>query len=409
MRAMARVTLPRMTTDTMIPSRFRSAEKRGVRIGRVLKAVGGVRAVDDQLLEQIGRRFMHRDEVGAALVRAMRGAAGNDRVTMAQFEHALTHGVGDVEAAPPALVRFFETVETVPDWVDVDLLNRGARAYRRFGRTSADVLLQLSLLGGYRFGGPTDLLVLTGGLSGDTALRRLGETQKWAMAISEHDAMLRDGEGFRLTVHVRLMHAMVNHRFESGGRWDTATWGLPINQSDQAATLGLFNGALLLGVRALGVRVTRDDSAAVMHLWRYIGWLIGIDEDWLFETEREQHRFNYHVLLAQGDVTPAGAELANAIVDAQGSLNVTRFATVRRAYARARLLSMLRMFVGRSGLDDLELPVRTPWAVALVVPVNLVAHHLVGRTPWGERLLVRRGQRARRRIDRLYLGDDPRT
>jgi hypothetical protein len=393
-----------MTTEMTIPARFRSGEQRGARIGRVLKVVGGVREVDERLLDEIGRRFMYRDEVGAALVRAMRGPAGPDRVTMAQFEHALAHGVAAVDAAPPALMSFFKTVETVPDWVDIDLLNAGARAYRRFGRSSADVLLQLSLMGGYRFGGPTDLLVLTGGLSGDTTLRRLGETQRWAMAISEHDAMLRGGEGFRLTVHVRLMHAMVNHRFESSDRWDTATWGLPINQSDQAATLGLFNGALLLGVRALGVRVSRTDAAAVMHLWRYIGWLMGIDDDWLFETEREQHRFNYHVLLAEGDVTPAGAELANAIVDAQGSLHFERFARARRAYARARLLSMLRMFLGRSGLDDLGLPARVPWAAALVVPRNLVGHHVLGRTAWGERFLVRRGEKVRARIDRRHFG-----
>lgn len=396
-----------MTIDTVVgpPARFRAAEERGAKIGRILKAVGRVRVVDEQQMTLIGERFMEKDELGAELARAMR-SRGADKVTMAQFHQALAHGVESVKDAPPALRSFFGVVDVVPDWVDFDLVNEGARAYRRFGKSAADVLLQLSLLGGYRFGGPTDLLVATGGLTGDTTRRRLGETQKWGVAVSEHDAMRRGGEGFQLTVHVRLMHALVNHRFEGGGRWDSATWGLPINQSDQAATLGLFNGALLIGARSLGVRVTPEDSRAVMHLWKYVGWLIGVNDDWLFDTEREQHAFNYHVLLAQGHVTEAGPQLANGILDAQGTLHFKRFTAIRRAYTRARLLSMLRMFLGKEGMRDLDLPVRLPWASAGVIARNLVDHQLLGRSSWGDRRLHRKAAKSRETIMYRHFGPE---
>ena len=396
-----------MTIDTVIapPARFRAAEVRGAKIGRVLKAVGRVRTIDERQMALIGERFMERDEVGAALVRAMR-TTGRDKVTLGQFHHALQHGIDSVEDAPPALRDFFAVVDAVPDWVDFDLVNQGAEAYRRFGKSAADVLLQLSLLGGYRFGGPTDLLVATGGLTGDTTRRRLGETQKWGVAVSEHDAMRRDGEGFQLTVHVRLMHALVNHRFESGDRWDTKTWGLPINQSDQAATLGLFNGALLIGVKSLGVRVTAEDSRAVMHLWKYVGWLMGVNDDWLFDTEREQHAFNYHILLAQGHLTEAGPQLAHGILEAQDSLHFRRFPRLGRAYTRARLLSMLRLFLGKQGMRDLELPVRLPWAALGVLGRNLVQHQLLGRTSWGLRRLHKQAAKDRDTIMYRHFGPD---
>ncbi|AXT84963.1 DUF2236 domain-containing protein [Aeromicrobium sp. A1-2] len=394
-----------MTIDLQPPTRFRSGEERGAKIGRVLRVVGRVGAVDDDLLDQIGRRFMQRDEVGAALVQAMRAKDGNSP-TMRQFQQALAGGIDSVGGAPPALRDFFAVVDAVPDWVDFDLVNRGARAYRRYGKNAADVLLQLSLLGGYRFGGPSDLLIATGALAGNSTMRRLGETQKWGVAVSEHDSMRRGGEAFALTVHVRLMHAMVNHHFEAKDRWDTQTWGLPINRSDQAATLGLFNGALLLGVRALGVRVTRDDSRAVMHLWKYVGWLMGVDEDWLFDTEREQHRFSYHVLLAQADVTPAGAELARGILDAQSTLHFARLPRLGRAWTRARLLSMLRLFLGKQGMRDLGLPVRLPWAALGIVPLNVVRHHVLGRTAWGERSLHRSAASARDTVMFRYFGTD---
>ena len=240
--------------------------------------------------------------------------------------------------------------------------------------------------------GPTivDLLVETGGLTGATAMRRLGETQKWAVAVSRPGGMRRFGEGFRLTVHVRAMHALINDRFERNGRWDTARWGLPINQADQAATLGLFNSTLLLGMRGLGWVITPTESRAVMHLWKYVGWLMGVDEDWLFDTEREQNAFNYHVLRVQDGVTAAGAALSGALVD--GQLRVHRSAVAGR-FARERLLSMLRYFLGAPSIRDLELPVRPVWAVPPIAAVNLVKSGLVSRFRAGRRWLERAGDR----------------
>lgn len=209
--------------------------------------------------------------------------------------------------------------------------------------------------------------------------------------------MRRNGEGFKLTVHVRAMHALINHQFETNGRWDVERWGLPINQTDQAATLGLFNGTLLLGMRALGYFVTREESRAVMHLWKYVGWLMGIDEDWLFDTEREQHVFNYHVLLVQDDVTPAGAALSGALVEGQRTLDHGRFGDVRGRYERQRLLSMLRYFLGTQSLRELDLPVTSAWAVPPVLVKNVVASTVVARTRTGRRFLERAGDRAARR------------
>ncbi|MFJ6573391.1 oxygenase MpaB family protein [Streptomyces sp. NPDC091292] len=363
--------------------------------------------LDHALLDTIGKRLTARDEVGAALARALRitDTAHPDRVTMRQFRRALADGIGAVPDPPQPLRDFFAAVEQVPDWVDFDLVNEGGRAARRYGRNSADVLLQLALIGSYRFGGPPDLLVETGGLTGGSALRRLAETQQWAIAVSGHDALRRHGIGYRLTVHVRLMHALVNHQVEHGGRWDTGRWGLPVNQSDMAATLGLFSAVQLLGVRLLGVRVTHAESRAVMHLWKYVGLLLGVDEDWLCDGELRQHRLNYHQLISQSYGSPAGPPLARAIVEAQGALHFTHFAGARRVYARARLLSMLRYFLGRRGVRDLGLPVALPWAVPPLLAGNILRYHVLGRSEAGRAYLLRRGDRFTGRYRQQHFGE----
>ncbi|WP_435172411.1 oxygenase MpaB family protein [Gordonia hongkongensis] len=387
------------------PRRHRAAESRGRRIGRLLKVYNHLREPGDDELAELGRRLRTRDEPAAALVRAMRLPRDADgRVTMRQFERALA---GDMPSdAPDALRDFFALVEKTPDWVDPALCDRGAAVYRRFGQNANDVLLQLSLIGGYRFGGPADLLVATGGLTGNTVIRRLGETQTWAIAVGEPGGMARDGDGWRLTVHVRLMHALVNERYEHNGRWNIDQWGLPINQSDLAATLNLFSGALMMGVRALGVPVSRDDSRALMHLWKYVGWLIGVDDDWLFDSERDQHQLSYAVLLAQHDVTEAGAALTTAIVDAQSRLHYRLFPRLAARYTRARLLSMLQGFLGVRDMRDLGLRPAVPWAFGLAWVRNTVVYQVIARTPAGPRYLEWTGTRSRRRALFRHFGPD---
>lgn len=396
----ADATGPRATA-TRPPWRHRSAERRNRRLGRPVRVAGRVGHVDEALLDEIGAGFHRCDPLGADLAAAMRLPVGHpDRVTMRTFREALHGGV--TADAPPALRSLLEATSRPPAWLDRDLLARGQQIFHRFGRNAGDVLLQLSLIGGYRFGGPTELLVATGGLTGESTLRRLAETQHWTTSLTTPGGLEPGGEAWRLTLHVRAMHAIVNHTFTP--RWDVGRWGLPINASDQAATLGLFDGAVLLGVRALGVPVPRDDAHAVMHLWRYVGWLLGVEERWLVSDERERHRLNYHLLLAQGDQTDAGRQLAAALVEVQRDLHLGPPQRLRGTYARERLLSMLTVFLGVRSMRELELPLRPPWAHLLVIARNLYRY----RTARGRAGLDAWADRTRERELRRNFGGAPR-
>ena len=270
---------------------------------------------------------------------------------------------------------------------------------RRMGRTLRTVARVQEL-------DESDLLVATGGLTGEMTRRRLGETQRWAATLSRPGALRPHGEAWQLTLHVRVMHALVNDTFLRQGRWDVARWGLPINHTDQAATLGLFDGVALLGVRALGVPVSRADSRAVMHLWRYVGWLMGVHEDFLVERESERHRLNYHLLLAQADLTDAGPQLAQAIVDLQPHLFEGPGAGLRGRFERERLLSMLTVFLGSRSMRELGLPRRPPWAFASAIAQNAVRYRLLGRTASGADRLDRWGDRVIDDTMRRYFGPD---
>ncbi|AVZ39894.1 MULTISPECIES: oxygenase MpaB family protein [unclassified Dietzia] len=392
----------RDAVTTPYPTRHREAEDRSRRIGRALKHIARVDRVDEHLMDRLGRGYLEKDEPGARLARAMRLRSGEPgAVTRRQLDQALTSGTAGLpDDAPEALRDYLALLEDTPDWVDWDQISRGQRVYLRLGQNAADILLQLSLIGGYRFGGPTDLLVATGGLTGSTTLRRLAETSHWTMSLSIPDGLRPGGESWRLTGHVRAMHAVVNEAMEP--RWDTGRWGLPISQSDLAATLGLFDAVVLLGVRTLGVPISREDSDAVMHVWRYVGWLLGVDDDFLVDHERDRHRINYHILLAQAGLSEAGPQLTQALVAAQRERSRSGpLPGVQAWVAHERLLSMLTVLLGRDSMREFGLPVRPPWAHAYLVALNGLRY----RTPWGRARLDSWGEKVRDRERKQTFGD----
>ena len=71
------------TEGTAPPTRFRGDPERTRRLARPLFLFARDDSVDEALIHEIGRRMMERDEVGAALVRAMgRDREEPERVTM---------------------------------------------------------------------------------------------------------------------------------------------------------------------------------------------------------------------------------------------------------------------------------------------------------------------------------------
>lgn len=126
---------------------------------------------------------------------------------------------------------------------------------------------------------------------------------------------------------------------------------------------------------------------------------MGVDEEWLFDHEREQHHFNAHILLAQGRVTPNGALLARPLVDGlRDERTGGLLDRLRGRWARERILSLARPMLGRESLTDLGLPVRVGWLVPVEIVRNLLESGIVARTERGRRWLEARS-------DRRYVAD----
>merc|ERR1712226_399919 len=85
-------------------------------------------------------------------------------------------------------------------------------------------------------------------------------------------------------------HEMVAHADE-----------VPVNQHDLAITLATFGYVNLRSMRRLGIGFTHKDVDAFIHMWRYVGWVQGIQEELLPDSFADQQEFFLASLLMTGD------------------------------------------------------------------------------------------------------------
>ena len=184
-----------------------------------------------------------------------------------------------------AALRFArEDALNPPEWIDLDRVHRGQRLGRRYFSCLAVTLGNLSLIGGFGASKINRVLVRGSRLSKSSAgrgydpLPRLVETASWLL-----DA-LRSVEfgsrGFEETVKVRALHSMIrSHLLDMS--WDSDTLDYPINQEQMLSTLMGFSYNGVWGLRRMGIRVTAREAEDYIHLWAYIGHMLGIDADFL--------------------------------------------------------------------------------------------------------------------------------
>jgi hypothetical protein len=256
---------------------------------------------------------------------------------------------------PPGLGALRDSVNATPVWVDLPRVDRGGELLLRHGLLSGLVLAFKSLAVGYCSPAGNKPLAFSARLTGDVS-RRLGETAKFVEAVSLPRGMALGAGGLASTVKVRLMHARVRQGLRHSPRWDHSAWGLPINQYDMAGTILMFSLVLIDGLRQLGVRVSREEEENVLHLWRFVGHVMGVDHE-LLSASREEADVLWNVI--EGTQAPPDDDsrrLTHALIDSAKERGAPR------PYV-AFTSALCRHFLGPTLADALHLE-RSAWTIA---------------------------------------------
>ncbi len=281
----------------------------------------------------------------------------------ALVDRALREGIAAVPEAPGALVALFAQLDHVPYWVDFARCERGAGVFTGAGLLGGIVLGAGSLIGGYCSPTGNKPLVFSGRLRADVR-RRLAETSRFVEVVNAPGGMRRHAEGFRACAKVRLMHASVRRLLQRSPAWRAREWGVPINQADASGTLLLFSLAVIQGLDKLGYVTRADEREDFLHLWRYAGWVLGVDPELLFATEAEAVTLWDLLSSTQEPPDADSRALAVSLIEsgALGARDNEEREAIRKRIPAVYALS--RYLIGDWYADHLGYP-RSRWSAAL--------------------------------------------
>lgn len=181
---------------------------------------------------------------------------------------------------PQQIQRLVDQIITVPDWVDMNQILRGQEFYWKTFHSGGQVMMNHSLISDFVVSSIVRVLTCTGYLANPkSAYRRGAETAYMISRAMERGQLVPWGRGWSAVVAVRLMHAQARvHVNRISKRSNKPLLGVAINQQDLMFTLLLFSVTVIHGYDKLGVKYTLQQRDDYMATFRYIGYLIGVDD-----------------------------------------------------------------------------------------------------------------------------------
>ena len=247
-----------------------------------VKGHAKARIVNAELADSYVAHTMIGDPDADALVEAL--APFGQRESSRFINAAMT--MKDMSAlldAPPILMEFFEKAARPPEWVDLDAFEPGIRMFHRNSRLVLGAFVGGVLVEG--FSTSISKSFNTTGRLRDQGVRRLRQNNRHMLEIFMPHGLAIDGDGWRLSIRVRLVHAQVRHLLNNYDDWDTDAWGVPLSSAHMGYSITAFSARLLQHMKSLGAVYSDEERESFMAVWRYTGHLMGIPETILYREE----------------------------------------------------------------------------------------------------------------------------
>jgi hypothetical protein len=326
------------------------------------------------------------------------------RKLITMLQEACVHGLEKVPHAPPELVRLIQSMERFPAWLDIELIEQGARIERNGYAHRAPYVIRGGFIGTYMNKYSALPMALTGALSNKTAAHRVHETATFFTTTVMPGALDRFGAGFKAAAMVRLMHSMVRFNILHGKlRWEVRTHGIPIPQVDQLPAGMMSVYPLALEALRQGRTEFNAEERARAELARYRCFLLGLPEELLADTPQGvvDVLLTRHATLRSGfDETCAGLVRATMNADLSSDRSLIGRVDSWLEHGVAKVFFVKRILHGdREAAEKIGVPVAwTDYIAAVltgvVVTIKMAPYALAARVPglsgMADRALIRK-------------------
>ena len=236
--------------------------------------------------EKYAPLYFKADDLGDKVVQEFYAGKTYSEATK-EIENYIRKGLPSGSQVPTSLKKLIAFSEDLPAWINQKLLLSGAENCMRAGLNAFISLRDYTLLGGYDYAYLNKPLIFTGALK-KGAMKRLSETLDFWINATRANAMKIHGKGYEFAIKTRLIHSYARLKIkEHYTDWDYANLGEPLNLWDMTATSNGFSLVYLHGLHKLGFKFSAEEELGVFHLWKYIGYLLGIPPDILPDNKKE--------------------------------------------------------------------------------------------------------------------------
>lgn len=181
---------------------------------------------------------------------------------------------------PASVTAFIEDLESPPDWVNPDDFGPGIRAFHRDPSACLAAMLGGVLVEGFATSIARSFFI-TGRLR-DQGVRRLRQNNRHMIEILLPGGLATRGDGWKLSVRIRLIHAKVRKLLAESAEWQSQEWGLPLSAAQLGYALTAFSARMLSHMKSLGAKCDEEERDGFMAVWRYSGHLMGIPNAMLY-------------------------------------------------------------------------------------------------------------------------------
>ena len=147
-------------------------------------------------------------------------------------------------------------------------------------------------------------------------MRRLKQNNRHMLEIFLPGGLERYGDGWKLSVRIRLVHARIRHLLNiSPQDWDLSEMGTPISAAHVGFAISSFSARLLRHATQLGATFSKEERAGFMQVWRYSGHLMGIPDTILYTDEEDALRIREVAVACEPEPTFSSIIMANALIN----------------------------------------------------------------------------------------------
>ncbi len=215
--------------------------------------------------------------------------------------------------APEVVREFFRDIDDDPDWVDHDALMPGVRMFHRNSKLVLGGMVGGTLVEGFSTNISKSFFI-TGRLR-EEGVRRLKQNNRHMVEIFMPGGLDRHGDGWKLSVRVRLVHAQARRLLMDSEEWDTEAWGTPLNSAHMGFAITAFSAKLLKHLKRLGGQFDEVERAGFMSVWRYSGHLMGIPDSILFRDESDALELFKIGVICEPEPSFESIAMANSLVN----------------------------------------------------------------------------------------------